>query len=47
MKGGQLGPGRGARIYNQVADLFPPGTVSKDDLRSVYNEVRSVPVFVA
>lgn len=39
VKGGGIGPGRGARIYAQVADVFPAGTISKDDLRTVYNEV--------
>lgn len=39
MKGGGIGPGRGARIYAQVAEVFPASTISKDDLRTVYNEV--------
>ena len=39
VKGGNIGPGRGARIYAQVANVFPANAVSKDDLRNVYNEV--------
>ncbi len=39
VKGGGIGPGRGAKIYAQVAGIFPAGTLSKDDIRNAYNEV--------
>ena len=39
VKGGPLTPGRGARIFAKIAEIFPAGSYSKDDLRNVYNEV--------
>ncbi len=32
-------PGRGVRIFAKVAEIFPAGSYSKDDLRDVYTEV--------
>ena len=46
VKGGSIGPGRGAKIYAQVAEIFPIDTFSKDNLRSLYCEVCPAP-FVA
>ena len=39
VKGGGIGPGRGAKIFDQVVEIFPAGALTRDDLRNIYNEV--------